>query len=369
MAMGTVTRLLGKAAVRQDLAPPLSWRGDLVTILFSVWTIAGAFLDGWAHSKVVQFETFFTPWHGVFYSGFAALSFWIIVVVAANMREGRAGWAAVPAGYRLGVIGLAIFTVGTVFDFLWHEVFGIEQAGERLASPAHLLLFVGGLLAVTSPLRAAWVRTGGQADAPSLKTFLPGLLSLTLATTVVAFMLGHLWGFYSADFLGLRQYAEFQGQFAASPQAARALAFLTQARVGGAILLSNVILLAPALLMLRRWRVPPGSMTIFFVTVTIWMAALREFHLPEVIVVALLGGLAADVLVQVLRPSPERAAAFRLFATAVPLVLWTLYFVATHLRWGLALSPELWVGGVFFTGASGLALSLIMVPASQRQTG
>ena len=365
--MGTVTRLAEGVAGQWRSGPALSWWGELLTILFSVWTIAGAFLDGWAHSKVVQFETFFTPWHGVFYSGFAALSLWIIMVVAANLREGRAGWAAVPEGYRLGIVGLAVFTVGTVFDFLWHEVFGIEQAGERLASPAHLLLFIGGLLVITSPLRAAWARTGGDSEAPSLRAFLPGLLSLTLATTVVAFILGHLWGFYSADFLGLPQYQKFQAQFSAAPQAIRDLQFLIQARVAGAILLSNLILLAPALLMLRRWRVPPGSMTILFVTVTVWMAALREFHLPEVIVVAFLGGLAADGLLSVLYSRLARTTAFRLFATAVPLVIWTLYFLAVHLRWGLALSPELWVGGVFFTGVSGLALSLLMGPSPYSQ--
>ncbi|MGH7404820.1 MAG: hypothetical protein ACREJA_02940 [Candidatus Methylomirabilales bacterium] len=347
----------------QELLPAVSWRGELLTIFLSVWTIAGAFLDGWAHSKVVQFETFFTPWHGVFYSGFAALSLWIIVVVAANMRDGRAGWAAVPVGYRLGVIGLAVFTVGTVFDFLWHEVFGIEQAGERLASPAHLLLFIGGLLAITSPLRAAWAGIRGDSEAPSLRAFLPGLLSLTLATTVVAFILGHLWGFYSADFLGLPQYQQFQAQFTASPQAVRDLQFLIQARVAGAILLSNLILLAPALLMLRRWRVPPGSMTILFVTVTVWMAALREFNYAEVIVVAFLGGVAADGLLSVLYPRFTSPTTLRVFATAVPLVIWTCYFLAVHFRWSLALSPELWVGGVFFTGVSGLALSLLMEPS------
>ncbi len=78
--------------------------------------------------------------------------------------------------------------------------------------------------------------------------------------------------------------------------------------------------------------------------------------------------MTADALVRALRPRPDRPVAFRLFATIVPLMLWTLYFVATHLRWGLALSPELWVGGVFFTGASGLALSLIMVPAAEPVT-
>lgn len=142
--MGTITHLIGNAGALENHRPALSWRGEMLTILLSVWTIAGAFLDGWAHSKVVQFETFFTPWHGVFYSGFAALSAWTIWAVARNTRAGRWGREAIPAGYDLGLLGLLIFLIGTVGDFLWHEVFGIEQAGERLASPAHLMLFAGG---------------------------------------------------------------------------------------------------------------------------------------------------------------------------------------------------------------------------------
>ncbi len=198
------------------LRPMLSWRGEMLTVLFSAWTIAGAFLDGWVHSKFGRPDTFFTTWHGVFYSGFAALSVWIVCSVASSSRRGYRGLAAVPAGYTLGIVGLLIFLIGVGGDFLWHIGFGVEQAGERLASPAHLLLFVGGLLAVTSPLRAAWSRHD-DGSARSLRNFLPALLSLTLTTTVVAFMLWHLWGFDSVQWLGAEQYAQFQQQFTSSP--------------------------------------------------------------------------------------------------------------------------------------------------------
>ena len=349
----------GRAAESRSV---LTWRGEMFTVLLAAWTISGAFLDGWVHSKLGRPETFFTPWHGVFYSGFAALSFWIVWSMIGNLKKGREGRAAIPVGYDLGLLGLLVFLVGVLGDFLWHIGFGIEQAGERLASPAHLLLFVGGLLAVTSPLRAAWAQ---RDDAPSLRTFLPGLLSLTLTTTVVAFMLWHLWGFDSVQWLGVRQYQQFQQQFTGSADAIQQLLFLAQARVAGAILVTNFVLLAPALLMLRRWRVPFGSVTILFTLTTVWMAALREFWVWETIVVALWSGLAADVLVRTTQPSPGRISAFRLFAATVPLALWALYFVITHLRWGLVAAPELWVGGVFFTAVTGLALSLIMVPARE----
>lgn len=359
--MGTAIAVNGLGGVRER--PFLSWRGELLTVFLSTWTIAGAFLDGWVHAKFGRPDTFFTPWHAVFYSGYAALSVWVLWSVASFRRQGRNPWEAIPAGYEWGVLGLFIFLVGVVGDFLWHSVFGIEQAGERLASPAHLLLFIGGLLTVTSPLRAAW--TTQEVKAPSLRRFLPGLLSLTLTTTVIAFMLWHLWGFDSVQWLGAAQYDQFRSQFTAAPQAARQLLFLAQARVAGAILVTNLVLLAPVLLMLRRWRVPFGSVTILFSVTAIFMAALREFWLVETVAIALLAGLAADILVRMLDPSPLRVFAYRIFATAVPFVVWSLYFIITHLRWGLTTSPELWVGGVFFTAVTGLTLSLLMVPARE----
>lgn len=87
--------------------PRLSWGGEMTTVILAAWAAAGAFLDGWAHSKVVQFETFFTPWHGVFYSGYLALTVWIVLSVVRFRREGRQGLGAVPMGYDLGILGLS----------------------------------------------------------------------------------------------------------------------------------------------------------------------------------------------------------------------------------------------------------------------
>ena len=60
-------------------------RRDLAVALATLWLTAGLYLDGWAHSHVPELETFFTPWHGVLYSGYAALA----VAVGLDVQEGR----------------------------------------------------------------------------------------------------------------------------------------------------------------------------------------------------------------------------------------------------------------------------------------
>ena len=46
---------------------------DWVAVALAGWLIGGLHLDGWAHNHHPEMESFFTPWHGVLYSGFFAL--------------------------------------------------------------------------------------------------------------------------------------------------------------------------------------------------------------------------------------------------------------------------------------------------------
>jgi hypothetical protein len=73
-----------------------------VTALLGIWFGAGLMIDAWAHSNLAELETFFTPWHAVFYSGFAVVSGWIIWQVWRNVRAGRQGLAAVPTDTSAG---------------------------------------------------------------------------------------------------------------------------------------------------------------------------------------------------------------------------------------------------------------------------
>jgi hypothetical protein len=109
-----LTRTTGATPTRR-----MSWAEDLVTLVLAACLVGGLFLDGWAHNTRPQLETFFTPWHAVFYSGFAAVAIWI----------GWSVWSrrAVPAGYGPALAGVVIFLVSGAGDMSWHLAFGIER--------------------------------------------------------------------------------------------------------------------------------------------------------------------------------------------------------------------------------------------------
>jgi hypothetical protein len=320
-------------------------RDDMVTAALCGWVVAGMSLDAWAHQNASELETFLTPWHGVLYSGFLVLLAWM----AWKARDGA------PAGYGLGLAGAALFLAGGVADGVWHTVFGVEREIEAALSPTHIALFVGALLMFTTPLRAAWSsqRLGA---APSLGAFLPALLSLTFAVLLVSFLFFYLSAFRDpAATLPVERWA----RDAAGPFPA-----LTYTRQHGvaSVLVTNLLLLAPLLLLLRRWRPPFGSATLLFTTVTAVTTATQELAHGELVLAALAGGLAADWAIARPGRTGSRAGADRLVATVTPLVLWSCYFLVLELRDGIAWPAELWTGSIIFAVLSGLALSLLMAP-------
>src|SRR5436305_11220206 len=112
-----------------------SLRFDWIMVVVSIWWLGGLFIDGWAHSNIPQLETFFTPWHAVFYSGYLAVTFTLLVQILLNLRQSAfsasgstpslvtlvreslkgnrwlAGAGAIPTGYELSLLGVVIFGV------------------------------------------------------------------------------------------------------------------------------------------------------------------------------------------------------------------------------------------------------------------
>lgn len=336
----------------------LGWRDNFITLLTATWLMIGLFVDGWAHNNIAQLETFFTPWHALFYSGFLACALWTGFLLLREWRAGKRGIAVIPQGYHLGVIGVALFGVGGAGDMTWHVIFGIEQNIDALLSPTHLLLFLGGTLIFGSPFLAAWLSTDPAENAPRFGAFLPALGSLTMMTSFVSFMHMYMWAL-------LRNFhtQTFAGSIATRyPGALRPIRDFSQIAGLEGILLTNVILLAPVLLMVRRWRIPFGSVTFLFVINTIMMSALREFRAGEVMALMLIVGLIADGLVQALKPWNGRAASFRAVAALIPLALWSGFFGVALFGAGVAWSPELTAGVTVMAAISGFGLSLLMAP-------
>src|SRR5947209_4133421 len=89
--------------------PVASPRANIVTALLGTWFTVGLFLDAWAHNNVPKLETFFTPWHAVFYSGFVATAAWIGWTVRDALRSGRPDFRSMPAGYASATVAVAGF--------------------------------------------------------------------------------------------------------------------------------------------------------------------------------------------------------------------------------------------------------------------
>ena len=337
--------------------PRATRREDLLTMVFATWLIVGIFVDGWAHSNDKP-ETFFTPWHALFYSGFVTTALWMTWMVQRRRAQGAQGLAAaVPVGYGLGLLGVAVFAFGGVFDMVWHTIFGIEVDLEALLSPSHLLLFGGGLLVTTSPLRSAWHNAASRD--PGFREFLPVLLSATITTASVAFFLmvfsplltGAMTGgpYHFASMLADRDLASW-------------LVEEVQLEGYAAILLTTIILLAPALLLIRRWTVPFGTFAFLFGVVATLTAAIESFDFGPAFLAPLIAGVVADVLYRRLRPGHDRPWALRAWATAVPPVMWLAYFGLLAAFRTVGWSVELWAGVTVMTGLTGFALALLMTP-------
>lgn len=320
-------------------APVSSRRDRLAVCFFGTWMITGLFVDGWAHEHNKP-ETFFTPWHGLLYSGFGAAVLWF---AWDGRRQREAGAPAQVSTDRLTTVGLTLFIVGAIGDFVWHEVFGIEVDLEALLSPTHLALMTGGILMVSMPVRAAWSEPGDPS--PSFSSFAPTLVSTTLTVAVLAFFLQWASPFESGA------YSTWVEPYLASTRAdvGNDLRGLFQTWGLASILITNALLMGALLLLVRRWRPPQGSCTLLLTTVTVAATGLQSFERAPLVLAALIAGLVADSLLD--RP--------RLLAMATPAALWLSFFAVHKMAWGLGWSVDLWLGVTVLASLSGAGLAAL----------
>jgi hypothetical protein len=325
---------------------------DRTMVLLSFWFVAGGFVDGWAHNHIPELESFFTPWHLVFYSGFLAVSGFLMATLLRNRSKGFSWRRAMPSGYELSLLGVLIFIAGGIGDMLWHEVFGIEMGVEALLSPTHLALALGGTLMVGGPFRAAWRRPSAlKGDVGEWPELLPMLLSLTFMVS--------LWSF-------MTQFAhplvDVWAATAVRPRTQH-LPMLRQSFGVVSLLFQAGVLMGPVLLTVLRWRLPFGSLTLVYTLNATLMSFMHDEY--RFIPAAAGAGVAADLLFRWLRPSVARSHALRWFAFAVPMLYYTLYFAAISLTQGVDWSVHLWTGSTVLAGTVGVLLSYLIIPPAQ----
>jgi len=327
-----------------EQSPPGNLRFDWIVILLGTWWTGGLFLDGWAHNHLARLETFFTPWHAVLYSGFAACGLFLGAITVKNHAQGYAWRRALPSGYELSLLGAFIFGVGGVLDLTWHLLFGIERNVDALLSPTHLILALGLILTISGPLRSAW-RHPLSEQAESLARLLPAILSL-------AYIL--------AIFLMFTQYANPIVHSWADRSTDENLKDLGLA----SILLQSAIFMGGVLFALRRWRLPFGTFALLF-TINSLVGSILATDIPPLPLVALVSaftGLLVDLLYKTLKPWPERETALHLFAFLTPLLIQGTYFLTLFAIKGVVWSVNLWMGSIVIAGIAGLLLSYMLVP-------
>jgi hypothetical protein len=331
-----------------EARPQASLRTNLTTTVLSVWFTLGLFLDAYAHANFPQLESFFTPWHAVFYSGFAATAGWILWTVWTYVRNGRRGVAAVPTGYGMTMVALPVFAVSGGIDLVWHEVIGIETTTDIFFSPSHLGLIGSMIVILTSPLRAAWADPELPAR-PSLRVLLPAVLTLSFAVSLVLLFLTYGNALLLSSRMVVAMFSTVDDGGAGS--------------LASRIVLTSFVLLAPLLLVARRWHLPAGTATIAYTVAALISAVLNGFErltIPLAIVVA---GVLVDLLATWLRPGPDRRAAFWIFGTLAPLVTWVVYLGAASLAEGvLPAVVEFWTGMPVIVALLGWALAALMLP-------
>ena len=307
-----------------------------------LWIIAGLFLDGWHHIHGPDLETFFTPWHGLLYSGVGLA----VVIIAEQMRRARRAGSsrreAVPPGYGLAAVGGVVFAAGGVLDMLWHEILGIEVGVEALLSPTHLTLAVAGVLVFGAPLRAAW---GSASSARGWNGLGPSVVSLMCIVALLAFFTQ-----YVSPITHLYPTLE------AGP--GENVDLLHAAGIAG-IVIHSAIVTGALLIAALRWRLPRGAATVIVAGSTLLMATQRGTY--ELLPAALLAGLLADVLLHRLQPSERGPAAVRIVAAAVPALLFTGYFITLAVGGSLTWSVHLVTGGIALAAATGTFLSVLLL--------
>jgi hypothetical protein len=305
--------LVDRPAAPVHTRPVASHRSDLVTALLGGWFAVGLMLDAWAHNNVPGLETFFTPWHAVFYSGFLAISGWVLWVCRDALRGPSRAIGAVPAGYAATLVAIVTFALGGVGDLAWHTAFGIEQDIAILFSPTHLVLAASMLVIITTPLRSA------RADpdlprCPGLLRLLPAVLSVGFAATLVLLML---------------QYANV---LTSGPAAV--VFDLTggdrgeSARFVSSLAVTNLVLVVAVLTLARRWRPPVGTATLVYAFPAALSAAVSGLHHVTLIATVVVSGVVVDLVGRWLRPGPDRPVRWFAYAGLAPLVTWVAYLVA-----------------------------------------
>ena len=333
----------------------VSLRFEWLIVLSSLWLFTGLYLDGWAHNNIADtIDSFFTPWHGVLYSGYAVTAAVLGLAYLSNVRKGYSWLRALPSEYMLSWLGAIIFAVAGNLDFIWHSIFGFEKDVEALVSPSHLILAVGGVMMMSGPLRTAWQKFASKENKMPWRA----LLSLFFVVGVFTFFTQFSNAFsHPQVFVGNKPAGD---------------TYFWDVALISYVLIPTVVLMSAILMIVLRWELPVGSLTFLIAGNSILMFLMTWSYSHEqwqILIAAMVGGILADMLLVALKPSVNREKALRWFSFSVPAILSLSYFLSLIFTHGIWWNSNMWLGMIFFSGVTGLGLSWLAVPRFSSEAG
>jgi hypothetical protein len=212
----------------------------------------------------------------------------------------------------LSLLGLGIFGSAGLFDFMWHSIFGFEVDTEALLSPPHLMLAAGGLLVVSGPLRVTWQRASAQDGWAELW---PALISTLVMLSIFTFF---------TQFSNAFQYASVLAEESPIEQI-----YFWEVTTISYVLIPAGLIMGVILLLIYCWTLPRGTLVVFITGNALMMFLMGSSYSGEqwpVLIAALVGSIIAEVLYARMKPTAGRTRELRLFAFAVPFILYLLYF-------------------------------------------
>jgi hypothetical protein len=291
-------------------------------------------------------ETFFTLQHGLFFTGALSTATLLSVTAIQNHRKGYPWESSLPRIYLVSLLAIAGFFVGLTADMFYHIFFGIEKDLAIIISPPHMLIAVGSITATMSICRIIWSADGHPAGTPRYVL----ILLLTYMTMAFNYMTDYVnpfaFPYMAKSFAESRLYVPQIGEVAVTPQLAEILGF-------GNIVLFTSFFMGVILMSIRYWRPPFGTFTVVF-TLNIAAVILAYGRYYWFIAPAAVAGLLADLIYHHLVPRyPEDHRGVRLFAFAVPVILFSGHALTILVTDRTIWSWEMWGGTILISGLVG----------------
>ncbi|MHA2501253.1 MAG: hypothetical protein ACXAE3_00065 [Candidatus Kariarchaeaceae archaeon] len=324
----------------KELSPPSGFpvttpRFEQLYAIFGFWLLTGAYYDAWTHTYTPELESFFTPAHGLLYAGGLSLVALIVYTAVKNMAIGFPLKRALPLGYFTGLIGAGAFVLAGIGDMVWHILFGIENDLEAAFSATHLLLVVAFFLLVGSPLFSLMAR--GNA-APSIRKDWPAMFGFMLVLSALTVITQ-----WSHPIVNLQATYVTEGNV----DIGHSLGIL-------GIILQTVFILALMLPIAYHRVLPAGSFT-FALTLNATYLAFMSYAFV-LIIPYVITGIFADFY-YARHDFRTQDGPFRIFAGAITIILYSLYFLILAVFMELAWNAHIVSGGIFFPTIVALLLS------------